>query len=304
MMVSVIIPCFNVQDYIEECLKSVYEQSYIDLEIICVDNNSIDNTFLILQKHEKEGKIILYKELKKGAPAARNLGLKHAKGEWVQFLDADDLLLPDKISNQIGIIDSNNQIGIIAGNYLKRDLNGDELVSTPHEDNFLGLLNSNLGITSANLFQKNALIAIGGWNQNINSSQEYELMFNLIKSDIEVERDKIALTIIRERKEGQISQRNPKERWKQYIQLRVDIIEYLIKNKPDYYLSKETEIKQILFDSNRILAKYDLRKARELHSKYLNGFVPSISEVTSGSYIKLLKIVGFFRAEKIKKWLT
>ena len=55
MLVSIIIPCFNVEEYISECLKSCYNQSYEHIEIICVDNNSQDNTYTILLNEESKG---------------------------------------------------------------------------------------------------------------------------------------------------------------------------------------------------------------------------------------------------------
>ena len=71
MLVSVIIPCFNVEAYISECIDSVISQTHSDLEIICVDNNSTDGTFQILQDYKNKygAKFQVLKELKKGASA-------------------------------------------------------------------------------------------------------------------------------------------------------------------------------------------------------------------------------------------
>ena len=114
-LVSVIIPAYNVEAYIAPCLGSVLAQSYPKLEIICVDNNSTDNTLQKLEAlREKHPEIILLTEEKQGAPAARNAGLHIAKGEWIQFLDADDILLPGKISRQVSLLE-NAEVGFIAG---------------------------------------------------------------------------------------------------------------------------------------------------------------------------------------------
>jgi len=243
MLVSVIIPCYNVQDYIEECLESVYKQTYLDIEIICVDNNSTDRTYSILEKHELAGKIKLYKEIKKGALAARNLGLKHAKGEWIQFLDADDLLLPNKISNQIGLIKANRQTGIVAGASQKLNINKNSKIIYPLRDKFLGLLKTNLGNTCANLFHRLSLLDVAGWNEKIESSQEYDLMFRLVKNGNELIFDNKPLTIIRERESGQISHRNPIKKWNQYVNLRLEIIDFssmeLAKNLDHFLKIKE-----------------------------------------------------------------
>ena len=125
MLVSVIIPCYNVEKYIEECIESVVSQTYNNLEIICVDNNSTDKTWNILCQIKEKYPILLEKELKAGAGAARNKGLSIAKGDWIQFLDADDLLLPQKIEHQISLVQDNN-VGFVAGAWKNRALNGVE----------------------------------------------------------------------------------------------------------------------------------------------------------------------------------
>ena len=111
MLVSVVIPCFNVEHFITECIESVVSQTHQELEIICVDNNSTDNTWeTFLELKNKYPNIFLVQEMKKGANAARNKGLDIAKGEWIQFLDADDLYLPTKLEEQVKYIENN--IGI------------------------------------------------------------------------------------------------------------------------------------------------------------------------------------------------
>lgn len=304
MLISVIIPCYNVQDYIEECIESVYNQTYPDIEIICIDNNSTDNTFEILKKHEELGKIKLYKELKKGAPAARNLGLKHAKGDWIQFLDADDLLLTNKISNQIGLIKENSQFGFVTGAFIKLDLKGNSKITLPFQDKYLGLLKANLGITSSNLFLRDGLLNINGWNENIESSQEYDLMFRLIKDGSEVVFDDEPLTIIRERESGQISQHNPLKKWDQYVILLFEIATYIKMKEEEFYIANENLINQILFDSLRILAKFDLQKANEYFRELSKDFVPNVSNATTKNYLRLFRLLGFKNTEIIKRWFS
>lgn len=89
--VSVIIPTYNYDKYIEKAIDSVLDQTYRDIEIIVVDDGSTDNTREIIETRYKERVRYFYQE-NKGAPAARNIGLHKAKGEYVIFLDADDQL--------------------------------------------------------------------------------------------------------------------------------------------------------------------------------------------------------------------
>lgn len=89
--VSVIIPVYNVEKYLEQCLDSIVNQTMKELEIICVDDSSTDNSKRILEKYaELDNRIKIIAQPNSGAGAARNKGLAVAKGKYVSFLDSDD----------------------------------------------------------------------------------------------------------------------------------------------------------------------------------------------------------------------
>ena len=89
--VSVIIPVFNVEKYLDKCLESLVNQTLKEIEIICVDDGSTDNSMQILKKYESEySNVIVVSQENAGAGAARNNGLRIAKGEYLSFLDSDD----------------------------------------------------------------------------------------------------------------------------------------------------------------------------------------------------------------------
>ena len=90
-LVSVIIPVYNVEAYLRRFLDSVVGQTYRNLEIFCVDDGSMDSSLSILEEYaEKDARIRIFMQDRKGAGAARNLGLREAKGKYVYFADADD----------------------------------------------------------------------------------------------------------------------------------------------------------------------------------------------------------------------
>lgn len=96
--VSVIIPCYNVEKYLHQCLESVLDQTLRDIEIICVDDGSSDGTLEILKEfQEKDDRIRIIEQKNAGAGAARNNGLRAAKGEYLSFLDSDDFFEPDML---------------------------------------------------------------------------------------------------------------------------------------------------------------------------------------------------------------
>ena len=95
-MISIIIPVYNSDSYLDECIKSVLCQTYQDFELILVDDGSTDHSLEILQRWEsKDDRINLIVQENSGASSARNHGLNEAKGEWVVFIDSDDIVSPN-----------------------------------------------------------------------------------------------------------------------------------------------------------------------------------------------------------------
>ena len=101
-MVSVIIPVYNVEAYIEKCLDSFAAQTLTDIEIICVDDGSSDRTCDVIEEYaRRDPRITLLRQPNSGAGIARNNGLKHAKGKYVYFFDGDDYCLPTLLEKTV-----------------------------------------------------------------------------------------------------------------------------------------------------------------------------------------------------------
>lgn len=98
--ISVIIPVHNVEKYIDKCLGSIVSQTYKNLEIICIDDQSSDNSLKILTDFaQKDSRIKLIRQDHKGVSVARNNGLKIATGEYISFIDSDDWIEPKYFEN-------------------------------------------------------------------------------------------------------------------------------------------------------------------------------------------------------------
>ncbi len=110
-LISVIIPTYNMAEYVGEAIDSVLSQTYKNIEIIIVDDGSKDNTREILKRYNSCIKYI-YQE-NKGLSAARNTGIRVSKGAFLAFLDADDMWLPEKLECQIRLISIYNTVGIV-----------------------------------------------------------------------------------------------------------------------------------------------------------------------------------------------
>ena len=91
--VSVIVPVYNDELYLSNCLESLINQSLKDIEIICINDGSSDNSLSILEDYsDKDDRISYYSQANKGPGAARNKGIEKAKGDYIAFVDADDWL--------------------------------------------------------------------------------------------------------------------------------------------------------------------------------------------------------------------
>ncbi|MCB8967317.1 MAG: glycosyltransferase [Ardenticatenaceae bacterium] len=118
-LVSVIIPTYNRAQFIVQTVESVLGQTYSPLEIIVVDNNSTDDTIERLQPYQKHIKLITEPQQGMGGAYARNAGIKQAHGEYIGFLDSDDLWYPQKIEKQMALFAQNPHI---AWNYTDSEL--------------------------------------------------------------------------------------------------------------------------------------------------------------------------------------
>lgn len=102
-MISIIVPVYNAQRYLGECLDSLSGQTLRDIEILCVDDGSTDDSASILEKHALgDGRIVVLTQPNSGVSAARNHGIERARGQWLMFVDSDDLIDPDTCERALG----------------------------------------------------------------------------------------------------------------------------------------------------------------------------------------------------------
>lgn len=256
-LVSVIIPCFNSEKFVSRSVDSALAQSYPHTEIILIDNASTDNTMekLLGYQEKHPEKVRVFHESKKGAPAARNKGLAEARGDWVQFLDSDDELLRTKIDVQIELA-KKEMAGIVVGAYIvRRPLYSKKI--KPVNDPWRGLIASRLGITSSILWRRDLVIAAGSWNDDLSSSQEYDLLFRMLQQNTTVVFDNRYNTLVHFRKES-VSQTNMQAKQQKILDnsfgLRYSIQEYLMKSD-NYSRELHNELMKYFF-WRLIVAKY------------------------------------------------
>lgn len=232
-LISVIIPVYNNQDTLERAVLSVIHEPPVS-EVIIVDDGSTDKSFSIAQSLVAKYpfiKLIFHPaHINRGAAASRNLGLAHCHADWVQFLDADDELLPGKLVAQMDLIAAG--VSLVVGNSIHVFPDGRRHFRKSDQDIWKGLIRSKLGDTCANLWNRNYLLAVGGWNEQLGSSQEYDMMFRLLSRFPEVVFDSRYLTLIH--KTAYSISTNPKtreQRINNWLELRERIRVFLVQKR-------------------------------------------------------------------------
>jgi len=117
-LVSILIPAYNAEQYLAETLDSALAQTWDNLEVIVVDDSSKDNTLAIAQQYESKIVKVIHQS-NQGQSASENRALEAAQGDFIQYLDADDLLAPDKIDRQIQCLGDRNSPYVAAGEWAR-----------------------------------------------------------------------------------------------------------------------------------------------------------------------------------------
>lgn len=142
-LVSVIMPSYNTAEYITESIQSVINQTYTNWELIIVDDCSTDNTEEIVSQICDERIRYIKNDINSGAAVSRNKALREAKGQWIAFLDSDDIWMPEKLEKQICFMER-NRCGFSYTNYEEIDVSGEPTgvkVTGPRRISKIGMFN-------------------------------------------------------------------------------------------------------------------------------------------------------------------
>ncbi len=185
LLVSIIIPCYNGEKFLQETLESIASQTYSTIEIIAIDDGSTDNTNIILRKFS--GIKLLthpgYKNL--GQAASINLGIKNSLGELIAFCDADDIWHPEKLAKQVEVLRMQEDIGLVYTNGVAVNKDGDTLYSLLPPDFQERNLPEDMLLTcyitmSSVLVRKALLYQVGLFNKNL-QAQDHDMWLKLIE---------------------------------------------------------------------------------------------------------------------------
>lgn len=198
---SIIVPCFKQAQYLPEALQSVLEQTYENWECIIVNDGSPDNTEEVAQEWvSKDARFIyLYKE-NGGLSSARNAGISIAKGEFIQFLDCDDIIEEKKLEAQINHLENNLDVNISVSGYryfdnhknhkkiLGRNNFLHEVVFYRYDKDIKEVFNiRNPMVISAPLFRKRDIDIIGFFNEKLKALEDWDFNFRCALNNLSFE---------------------------------------------------------------------------------------------------------------------
>ena len=189
--ISVIIPAYNVAPYIGETLRSVFAQTFTDFEVIVINDGSPDTEEFERVLTPFRERLRYLKQENRGASAARNAGLRAARGEFVAFLDADDLWLPNYLEDQLAVIRERKcdlvcADALIVGESPDAGRTYFEAVmetAPPREVTFLDLLSGERSlITSGVLVRRERVLEAGLFDEQLRNAQDFDLWLRLARS--------------------------------------------------------------------------------------------------------------------------
>ncbi len=303
--VSVIIPAYNAEKYIAETLDSVVNQTYSDFEVIIVDDGSKDGTVSIIKQYQGKypEKIRLIQKENGGPASARNVGIKVATGEYIAFIDADDLWLPRKLEKQISFFESQpTQVGLVYTDGKKFDDDGTWTLPEHLRHNYIegriykDLLRSNVIPNQSVVVRNECFDQVGLFSESpkIVSSEDYDMWLRIARK-FEISFLNEVLSLYREHNLG-IS-----KRYEQSINANIAVLENHLKmadgNKELEYVIKDL-ISQDLFslgyyslkDGNKTLARSEIGKS--LNIRY--DFKRFLTKLSTYLPTKLLIILNRF----------
>jgi glycosyltransferase involved in cell wall biosynthesis len=223
-VVSVIIPNFNNEPYLSACLESVLIQGDVAEEVIVVDDHSTDDSLKVLESYARNhsGRIKLYKNPNKGAAAARNFGFQQSSGQYIQFLDADDLLGPGKIQTQLDCLQrvASGTIASCRWQHFSdqpKDLATDSFqpIDQSYDEPISWLLDSwmgkGMGQTGIWLTPRHLIQQAGPWDESLTKNQDGEFFCRVLLQASRIEFVPEAKVYYRKPTSANVSQRRSDE---------------------------------------------------------------------------------------------
>ena len=299
--IDVVIPMHNSAQWVGGALDSLLEQGPCLGQVICVDNNSTDNSSDVVQtwgQAHPNVRLKLIEERTPGACAARNAGLKEVNTTWVQFLDSDDLLGPQKMASQMALGQDRD---MVYGHFMFSREDRAWPSWAMSADPVSGLAHGRTGQTTSNLFRTESVRAAGGWDESLSSAQEYDLMFRMFKAGGRFTMSEDHLTTVRLFPEGRISTSNEAKRRLNSFALRMKMWAH-IQSAPDITGAQKQRVLNALFNTTRWLDPFDEARAAEGYRALSEaGYSPTPDVQIPSWFVLAGRMLGVQRAAKWRR---
>jgi len=303
-LVSVIIPCYNSQVWIAEAINSTLNQTYPNVEIIVVDDGSTDSSLEIIKSYGDQIKWIT--GTNQGGNAARNQGWQLSTGKYIQWLDADDYLLPEKIARQVEFIEENN-FDVVYGDWRHKYHSENEKpylekikLSGEHPDILESLLSGWWASPAAYLIDRKIVEGINGWDETLKAGQDRDFWIRVAIAGANFAYQPGCYSVYRRYGNITVSTQN----YARWCDSHAQILENSrasLKAKNNLQKKYKTalaeshfELARRYFDRDRNLYKYHLSLAKELN--------PDLQPNESGLYNLYAKFLGFTLADYLASW--
>lgn len=183
--ITVLMPVYNSESFLKEAIDSILDQTFTDFEFIIINDGSTDTTKNIINSYNDIRMKIVNNKKNIGLTKSLNKGLKLSKGEYIARMDADDISLKNRLKIESGFLNSNPEYGLIAARYSIIDKNGNILKNSGSylnpEEIYYTLNFQNCLTHSSVIFRKGMVLKIGGYNEALTQTQDYELWYRLSK---------------------------------------------------------------------------------------------------------------------------
>ena len=301
------IPCFNAERWIGAAIQSALDQTQSNIEVIVVDDGSNDGSRTVIHSFADRVRFKFNPNL--GGNPTRNQLLALATGEWLQFLDADDYIEPDKISKQMKAAESQpNPVDVIYSPVITEVWHNSAAIERSESEVSVNAslheqwIRWQVAQTGSVLWRREALVSIGGWNEDYPCCQDNEVTLRAIQNGLKFHYCPDAGAVYRIWSEDTVCRKDPGR----VIQYKTQLIEQMM----DWLSTQNTLTKEIeaaagqaFFEMARTLAKYDLAAAETYKAERLTaGWYLPAGAAAPWHYRLAHSIGGFSFAEKLAAW--
>jgi glycosyltransferase involved in cell wall biosynthesis len=304
-LVSIIIPCYNAERWGAEAVQSCLDQTYKTIEIIVVDDGSTDGSLKVLSGFRD--KIILETGPNRGGNHARNRGIELSRGDYIQFLDADDYLLPEKIKRQVHFLEE-TRADVVYGDWRHQfhspdgtDYLGDVHVSNAQEDVLESLLRNWWVANLAILFKRDLVIQSGGWDEALKAGQDKDFFISVAFAGANIQYQPGCHSIYRRYGAVTVSTSNTL-RWLNNHRLILEKIENSLRKSDRLSERYRQALAQSYFTYARNYYDVDRSQYHELMKRVLHLW-PQFRPQESRIYNSVQQLGGFAIAERLASCL-